>query len=143
MTRKTIGIFSLILVLLVASCASIPKDRYNTQKGAVIGAGLGALLGQAIGGNTEGTLIGLGAGTLLGALVGNAVDQSYDAAREAARTNKKVVYYDKHGSAVEAIPEGYNQQTNCDKITKRVWKNGKLISENVEEICEEEKRSRE
>ncbi len=134
--------FSLILVLLVASCASIPKDRYNTQKGALIGAGLGALLGQAIGRNTESTLIGLGAGTLLGALVGNAVDQSYDATREASRTNKKVVYYDKQGSVVEAVPEGFDQKTNCDRITKRVWKNGKLVSEDTEEICEGDKKSK-
>ena len=67
-------ILTLSFCFFLVSCAAIPIDRYNTQKGAVIGAGAGALIGQALGGNTEGTLIGLAAGTIFGALVGNAVD---------------------------------------------------------------------
>jgi outer membrane lipoprotein SlyB len=141
MERKILGVFILILIMTIASCASVPHDRYNTQKGAAIGAGAGALIGQAIGHNTEGTLIGLAAGTLLGGLVGNAIDQDYAAAREAAWEGKTVVYYDQTGSAVEAIPEAVDQETNCRKVTKRTWKNGKLISETIEEICEGEKRS--
>lgn len=78
MKRKILGVFCLTLITVIASCASVPHDRYNTQKGAAIGAGAGALLGQAIGHNTEGTLIGLAAGTVLGALVGNTVDQSFE-----------------------------------------------------------------
>jgi len=134
---------SLIAVLgLTTSCATVPYDRYNTQKGAAVGAGVGALMGQAIGRDTEATLLGAGIGTLLGAIVGNAADQSYQAAREAVATNKRVVYYDENGGAVEAIPGPIsNQQTNCRKVTKRVWNKGKLISETVEEICEGEKSS--
>lgn len=141
MKGRTVGIISLVLIAVIASCASIPKDRYNTQKGAAIGAGAGALIGQAIGHDTEGTLIGLAAGTVLGALVGNAIDQDYEVAREAAYYDKRVVYYDREGSAVEAIPMGVNQQTNCHKVTKRTWKDGKLIRETIEEVCEGEKQS--
>lgn len=141
MKGRTVGIISLVLIAVIASCASIPKDRYNTQKGAAIGAGAGALIGQAIGHDTEGTLIGLAAGTVLGALVGNAIDQDYEVAREAAYYDKRVVYYDREGSAVEAIPMGVNQQTNCHKVTKRTWKDGKLITETIEEVCEGEKQS--
>jgi uncharacterized protein YcfJ len=141
MKGKTMGIMVLMLVVVIGSCASIPKDRYNTQKGAVIGAGAGALMGQAIGHDTEGTLIGLAAGTVLGALVGNAMDQDYAAARDAALYDKRVVYYDNQGGAVEAIPSEVNQQTNCRKVTKRTWKDGKLIRETIEEICEGEKQS--
>lgn len=126
----------LVMLALFASCA-YPPDRYNTQRGALIGAGAGALLGQAIGHNTEGTLIGLAAGTILGGLVGNAVDQDYQAAREAAQYHRQVVYYDSNGSAVEAIPGAVDQKTNCRKVTKRVWQDGKIVSENVEEICTE------
>ena len=79
------------LSLFPMSCAHYPSSRYNTQAGAVIGAGTGALIGQAIGGNTEGTLIGLAAGTILGALVGNAVDQDYQAARDAAMYRRPVI----------------------------------------------------
>ena len=141
MKIRTTGIILLMIVVVIASCASIPKDRYNTQKGAAIGAGAGALMGQAIGRDTEGTLIGLAAGTVLGALVGNAMDQDYAAARDAALYDKRVVYYDNQGGAVEAIPSKGTQQTNCHKVTKRTWKDGKLISESVEEICEGEKQS--
>jgi hypothetical protein len=107
-----------------------------------MGAGLGAVAGQAIGRNTESTLLGAGIGTLLGAIMGNAVDQSHAAAREAAVTNKRVVYYDDRGGAVEAIPGPVDQHTKCRKVTKRVWDKGTLVSEKVEEVCEGEKFTR-
>ncbi|MBW1724878.1 MAG: glycine zipper 2TM domain-containing protein [Deltaproteobacteria bacterium] len=122
------------LSCFLVSCAHYPPDRYNTQKGAAVGAGMGALIGQAIGGNTESTLIGLAAGTILGALVGNAADQDYQAARDAAQQGKPVIYYDKNGHAVEAIPEK-TDDSNCQKVRKRVWENGELVKETVEEIC--------
>ncbi len=122
------------LSCLLASCAHYPPDRYNTQSGAAVGAGMGALIGQAIGGNTEGTLIGLAAGTILGALVGNAADQDYQAARDAAQYGKPVIYYDKSGHAVEAVPEE-TTDPNCQKVRKRVWENGNLVKETVEEVC--------
>jgi outer membrane lipoprotein SlyB len=137
---------SLLLVIsfifAVISCATVPEDRYNTQKGAVVGGGLGALLGQAIGGDSEATLLGAGIGTVVGALAGNAKDQEYQAARDAAAINKRVIYVDTQGRAVEAIPVQSSQQTNCRKVTKRQWDNGQLVSETIEEICEGEKRSR-
>jgi uncharacterized protein YcfJ len=140
MNKKTLSILLLSLMLLSVSCATTP-DRYNTQKGAAIGAGIGALLGQAIGRDTEGTLLGAGIGTVFGAIAGNAIDQDYQAARDAALINKRVVYVDDRGRAVEAIPVQSDQQTNCRKITKRHWDNGQLISETIEEICEGEKRT--
>ena len=132
----------LSVMLLTVSCATVPEDRYNTQKGATIGAGIGALLGQAIGRDTEGTLLGAGIGTVIGAIAGNAVDQDHQAARDAAVLNKRVVYVDDQGRAVEAIPIQDSQQTNCRKVTKRHWDNGQLISETIEEICEGEKKTK-
>ena len=139
MKKNTLIVLLLSVMILSASCATIPEDRYNTQKGAAIGAGIGALLGQAIGRDTEGTLLGAGIGTVIGAIAGNAVDQDYQAARDAAMLNKRVVYVDDQGRAVEAIPMQSSQQTNCRKVTKRHWDNGQLISETIEEICEGEK----
>jgi hypothetical protein len=124
----------IILSFFLVSCATVPFDRYNTQKGAAIGAGAGALIGQAIGGNTESTLIGMAAGTIMGALVGNAVDQDIQAAKDAAAYGKRVIYYDKSGRAVEAIPEGTNPP-HCQKVRKRIWENGELVKETVEEVC--------
>ena len=138
--KTSIMIVSILSVmLLTVSCATIPEDRYNTQKGAAIGAGIGALLGQAIGHDTEATLLGAGIGTVVGAVAGNAVDQDHQASRDAAVLNKRVVYVDDQGRAVEAIPIQDSQQTNCRKVTKRHWDNGQLISETIEEICEGEK----
>lgn len=131
----TVGLM-LVLAAMVASCATAPPEYYNTQRGAAIGAAVGGLGGQIIGGNTEGTLIGAAVGTLLGAVLGNAADQQYAAAREAYATDKRVVYYDDHGGAVEALPGPRDQNTQCRKITKRVWNKGTLVSETVEEICE-------
>lgn len=133
MKRYHFVAIAVAMSLLLVSCY-YPYDRYNTQAGALVGAGAGALIGQAIGGNAESTLIGLAAGTILGALVGNAVDQDYQAARDAAQYNKPVIYYDRDGRAVEAVPEG-SSDPNCRKITKRIWENGQLVKETVEEIC--------
>jgi hypothetical protein len=132
--KNHIVILTLILSFLFVSCAPYPPGRYNTQAGAFTGAGMGALIGQAIGGNTHSTLVGLAAGTIIGVLVGNAMDQDYQAARDAARYGKPVLYYDKNGQAVEAIPEE-SINSNCQKVRKRVWENGKMTKETVEEIC--------
>jgi uncharacterized protein YcfJ len=142
MKRNTLIALLLSLMFLSVSCATTQPDRYNTQRGAAIGAGIGALMGQAIGRDTEATLLGAGIGTLVGAITGNAIDQEHQAARDAVRTNKRVVYVDDHGRAVEAIPVQNDQQTNCRKVTKRQWDNGQLLSETVEEICEGEKSTR-
>ena len=128
--------FLLLLMLLSVSCASVTADRYNTQKGAAVGAGIGALLGQAIGRDTEATLLGAGIGTVIGAIAGNAVDQDHEAARDAALLNKRVIYVDSRGRAVEAIPSQNFHQANCRKVTKRHWDNGQLINETFEEICD-------
>ena len=140
--KRIASVLALIVVITaLVACAGPNSSHYNTQRGAAIGAGVGAGLGQAIGRNTEGTLIGAGVGTLIGAIIGNAVDQSHQASREAAATNKRIVYYDDRGGAVEAtpIPASKDQRTNCHKVTKRVWENGQLVSETVDEICEGEK----
>jgi len=142
MKRFMLNILLLAVIFLSPACATTPEDRYNTQKGAAIGTGIGALLGQAIGRDTEATLLGAGIGTVIGAIAGNAVDQGSQAARDAAVLNKRVVYVDNQGRAVEAIPLQNTQQTNCRKVTKRHWDNGQLINETVEDICEGEKSSK-
>ena len=75
MKKVFVILVMLALAITFTSCATMPYDRYNTQKGAAIGAGIGAIGGQVIVRNTEGTLIGGAVGTLLGAIVGNATDQ--------------------------------------------------------------------
>ncbi|MEJ2284071.1 MAG: glycine zipper family protein [Desulfobacterales bacterium] len=133
--------FVIITVLtLLISCATAHPDRYNTQRGAAIGAGIGTLSGALIGRNGKSALVGAGVGTLLGAILGNAVDQQHQIAREAALTNRRVVYYDdKNDRAIEAIPGPEDEHTKCRKVTKREWDRRHLVSERVEEVCEGEK----
>ena len=130
-----------LIIVINYGCAGRNYDRYNTQRGAFIGAGVGALSGAAIGHDGEGALIGAAVGTLLGAIAGNAVDQERAAAREAALTNKRIVYYDDRDRALEAVPGPFDQHTSCRKVTKREWDRGQLVRETVEEICEGEKES--
>lgn len=137
------GFILLIATALLVSCATAHPDRYNTQRGAAIGAGIGALSGALIGRNGRGALIGAGVGTMLGAIVGNAVDQQHQIAREAALTNRRVVYYDdRNERAIEAIPGPEDEHTKCRKVTKREWEKGYLVAERVEEVCEGEKLTR-
>jgi len=138
--RMKYAIVVLATIIFLISCAGANPNRYNTQRGAAIGAGVGALAGQLIGRNTKGTLIGAGVGTLLGAIVGNAVDQERQAvAVEAAAMDKRIVYYDNKDHAIEAIPGPEDQHTKCRKVTMREWDRGNLVSEKVEEVCEGEK----
>jgi len=138
---------SIVLLASLGACAPMAQQggdyghgRYNTQKGAVAGAATGALAGQVIGRDTKSTLIGMGVGTLIGVLAGNAIDQHNVATREAARTGGRVVYLDGRGGMVEATPIGpVNQRTNCRKVRKTIWKDGKLVGSETEEICEAEK----
>ena len=138
--RIRYAVVVLAAILFLISCGN--PNRYNTQRGAAIGAGVGALAGQLIGRNTKGTLIGAGVGTLLGAIVGNAVDQERQVAVEAAAMDKRIVYYDNKDRAIEAIPGPEDQHTKCRKVTMREWDRGNLVSEKVEEVCEGEKVSR-
>jgi uncharacterized protein YcfJ len=140
--RRKSAIVVLTLILFLISCAGGNPNRFNTQRGAAIGAGVGALAGQLIGRNTKGTLIGAGVGTLIGAIVGNAVDQERQVAVESAAMDKRIVYYDNKDHAIEAIPGPEDQHTKCRKVTMREWDRGNLVSEKVEEVCEGEKVSR-
>ena len=55
MKRIRYAVVALAAILFLISCGN--PNRYNTQRGAAIGAGFGALAGQMIGRNTRGTLI--------------------------------------------------------------------------------------
>jgi hypothetical protein len=89
--------------MLASGCAN--TGRYNTQKGALIGAGLGAVAGQAIGRNTGATLIGTGVGGLIGSVLGNLEDQRAEEARWAQQGRPYSV--DPYGPAYEGPPPSY------------------------------------
>lgn len=139
MRIRIVCVCVICITMLLSACAA--NKPYNTQRGAVAGGIAGAIIGQIIGHDTESTLIGMTTGAVLGGLVGNAYDQQYAemALREAAANNKRVVYYDNNGGAVEVIPISTSQSTKCTKVQKRTWKDGQLISNVIEEVCESQK----
>jgi hypothetical protein len=94
--RFVMGILLMASAAFLTSCTT--TGRYNTQKGALAGAGIGAIAGQLIGGNTASTMIGAGSGALIGAVVGNAQDQAnqeaIDRSQEIGSTQAGQVVYD-------------------------------------------------
>ncbi len=83
---KRLILATVLLVFFAAGCTA--PGYYNTQRGAVGGAGLGALAGQAIGRNTESTLIGAGIGGLMGTVIGNSYDQQAQMYRDFQATDR-------------------------------------------------------
>ena len=121
--KKSICIL-IIGLFLIMGCAS------NTMKGAGAGAGAGTIASVIAGksGSTAALLI-MG-GALLGGAIGNVMDQMDEQAKtmslQSENQNKTIM-------VVEEEP--INSKTKCSKVTKRKWKNGKMISETIEEIC--------
>lgn len=91
-------------------------DRKNSWRGFLIGATLGALAGATL------------------------TDVSMQASREAAESGRPVEYRTTDGRGVyRADPVEYNVATKCHKVQERVWEDGKLIKDEVKEVCEGQK----
>ncbi len=128
---------SLLLVLsllaMLAGCT-----QYHAQ-----GAGAGAVLGGVAGALLDrknpwrGGVIGAALGGAAGATF---ADVSVRASQEAASTGKPVAYMTEDGRGVyRADPIDYNAQTKCHKVQERVWEDGRLIKDQIKEVCEGEK----
>ncbi|GIX47239.1 MAG: lipoprotein [Candidatus Tectimicrobiota bacterium] len=122
---------------LLAGCTTT-----QTYQGAAAGGALGAAAGALI--DKHNRWRGAVIGGLLGAALGGTVTEiSARAAREAAQTGKPVAYESTDGwQRVEATPVAYNAQTKCHKVRERVWQDGKLVKDEVREVCEGEKTER-
>lgn len=126
---------------IITACA--PVDPYpsseRTYQGAAAGAALGSVAGLLI--DKDNRWRGAMIGGLLGAALGGTVTEiSQRASREAAQEGKPVVYESNDGfQRVEAAPVDYNENTNCHKIRERIWQDGKLVKDEVKEVCESDK----
>ena len=127
-----------LVITLMFSVATLTGCGNNAQTAAAMGGAFGAIVGQAIGHNTDSTLLGTAVGTALGYGLGNEMDKQ--AVNQAATTGQRVVFQDRQGGQVEATPGGvyYNpqQQTHCRKVHKVTTKNGQVVSNTIEEVCE-------
>ncbi len=123
----------LALSAFLLSC-TLPQSR-----GAGIGAGVGGVAGALLDRQNpwRGGVIGATLGAIFGATIS---DIASKASQEAASTGRPVEYRTTDGSAVyRADPVDYNPQTKCRKVQERVWQGGKLVKDEIKEICKGKK----
>jgi hypothetical protein len=122
--------------LFLWSCATTERTYQGAGAGGAIGAAAGALIDRN--NRWRGAVIG---GVLGAALGGTVTEISSRAAREAAYTGKPVAYQSSDGwQKVEAAPVAYNTQTKCHKVREKIWQDGRLVKDEIREVCEGEKR---
>lgn len=130
-------IFLLCGTLAIMACAT----EYQTQ-GAATGGMIGGMAGAILGGRNpwRGGVIGAALGAIAGATI---ADISVRGAQEAAREGRPVEYQTEDGRGrYYAEPEEYNPRTKCRKVREKVWENGRLVRDQVKEVCESERYER-
>jgi uncharacterized protein YcfJ len=131
--RKIISLLSVVVLMAVLTgCATTPRTYEGAGAGAVIGGVAGALI------DSRNPWRGGVIGGVIGALAGGTfVELSARASREAALAQRPVEYRTEDGRGVyRADPMGYDEKTRCSKIQERVWENGRLVKDQIKEVCE-------
>ncbi len=131
---------SLVVAVFLTSCAyDSYRPSQTTYEGGTIGAITGAVAGAILTNNNKwkGGVIGGVIGAIAGATI---AEISKRGAIEAAQTNQPVRYTTEDGKAVyEAKPVGYDAKTKCHKVQEKIYENGKLVKDQVKEVCESDK----
>lgn len=132
--KKIISIMMVLsLVVLTVGCT-----QYHAR-GAGVGGAVGGITGALLDRKNawRGGVIGAVLGGILGASL---TEVSMQASQEAARQNRPVEYRTTDGRGqIQAYPLEYNAQTKCHKVQERVWEDGRLVKDQIKEICEGEK----
>jgi hypothetical protein len=121
----------------LAACAvqsqpvvTTPRTYQGAGAGAAVGAGAGALIDKN--NRWRGAVIGGALGAVLG---GTVTEISSRAAREAAAEGRPVTYQSQDGwQRVEAHPQG-RTASGCRQVQERVYQDGKLVREQMREVC--------
>jgi hypothetical protein len=132
----TLGILT---VFMVTGCAETYMPSQSTYEGGLIGASTGATAGAILtsGNKWKGGVIGGVIGAIAGATI---AEISKRGAVEAVQTNQPVKYQSSDGRVVyQAQPEGYDAQTKCHKVHEKIYEDGKLVKDQVKEVCESNK----
>ena len=125
--------------ILLASCAAEYRPSQSTYEGGLIGAVTGATAGAILtsGNKWKGGVIGGVIGAIAGATI---AEISKRGAVEAVQSGQPVRYQTEDGRAVyEAKPLGYDAKTRCHKVQEKIYENGKLVKDQIKEVCEGEK----
>ena len=127
------------LIAVLALFALLLSCTPHHTKGAGIGAGVGGVAGALLDNSNpwRGGMIGAALGAIFGATIS---DVAVKASQESAASGRPVEYRTTDGRGVyRADPVDYNARTNCHKVQERVWEDGKLVKDQIKEICEGEK----
>lgn len=135
--KKTVSLL-LAVAFLAATFGCTPYHAQGVTTGAAVGGIGGAILDHR--NPWRGGIIGGALGAIMGATL---ADVSYQASREAAMRDRPVEYRTENGRGVyRADPLGYNDRTRCKKVKEQVWEDGRLIKDQVREVCEGERYER-
>lgn len=130
---------ALVSAIFITSCAETYRPSQSTYEGGLIGAVTGATAGAILTQNNKwkGGVIG----GIIGAIAGATIAEiSKRGAIEAAQTGQPVRYQTEDGRGVyEAKPLGYDAKTRCHKVQEKIYENGKLVKDQIKEVCESEK----
>jgi hypothetical protein len=125
-------IASLIMLALLPLAACTPYHTEGAVTGGAVGGVAGALLDHR--NPWRGGVIGAGLGAVLGATI---ADISYRASRESYTTGRPVEYRTEDGRGMyRAEPLDYDARTRCRRIHEKVWEDGRLVRDQVREVCE-------
>ena len=132
---KTIVSLMTVLALLVLTAGCTPYHQRGAGVGGAFGGAAGAILDRE--NSWRGFLIGATLGALAGATL---ADVSLQASREAVASGQPVEYRTTDGRAVyRADPMEYDIRTKCHKVQERVWEDGRLVKDEIREVCEGQK----
>jgi hypothetical protein len=126
-------ILGMLISMLPGCYATTPHTYEGAGAGAVVGGVAGALLDHH--NPWRGGIIGGVIGAVAGATI---TELSARASREAALEGRPVEYRTEDGRGVyRADPVGpYDSRTRCSKIHERVWEDGRLVKDQIREVCE-------
>jgi len=145
MDRLKVLFIGLILAIFLGfSITACTTESENVALGTAVGAGIGAA-------TTKNKWKGVVIGGMLGAVAGEAMYQIQQRAINEAVANQKPVAYQRttpNGGweRVEAEPIGQpavnpSEHTKCQKVHVREIKNGKVIKDEIKEVCKGYKES--
>jgi hypothetical protein len=135
-SMKKIIVLMAVLSLFIGAFGCTQYHARGAGVGGAVGGVAGALL------DSSNPWRGGVWGAVLGAIAGASLTEiSMQGSREAAQANRPVEYRTSDGRGrYEAYPVEYNAQTKCSKVQERVWEDGRLVKDQIKEVCEGEKR---
>ncbi len=139
-TQQNRRLLPLLLIFLFMGALTTGCVTERSYQGAAVGGASGAGIGALVDNHNpwRGAAIGAAIGSVVG---GTLTEINARAAREAAENNRVVDYDGRNDRTVVETTTLHpqNSSTHCHKVRKRVWKNGRLVSNTVEEVCESDK----